>query len=161
MTLDRGNRIVTTAACVLVSAVAVGQCAIYCVKASRLAFAPALILGPLLLVAWAMAPCELAIVDGEIRVGRRAWAPLCVPLSALASVERIDGLGPGTIRVLGVGGFFGSYGLFRNRALGQFRAYVTRRGPAVLIRRLEGRPLLVTPDDVSGAIVALHRAGVP
>jgi hypothetical protein len=116
------------------------------------------IVGILLALAWAMSPREV-IVDGEeLRVVRRAWWPLRVSLSAIAAASQLDSLGARPVRVFGVGGFFGSYGLFSTRLLGRFHLYSTRRGQAVLVRRNDDRlPIVVTPDDVAGTIAAIDR----
>jgi hypothetical protein len=125
-------------------------------------------------LSWALSPCAVLVDSRELYVLRRAWWPLRVPLSSIASAAPLDGLGtrpdggsaaappipPGTIRLFGVGGFCGSYGLFHNAALGRFRMYATRRGTAVLVRRHgDALPIVLTPDDVAGTIDALSRRG--
>jgi hypothetical protein len=109
-------------------------------------------------VSWAMAPRALVVTAGEIRIERRAWAPLRISLASVASASPIDSLGPGTIRLFGVGGYFGSYGLFRSARLGRFRLYATHSRQAVLVRRTgDELPVVITPDDVAGAIGAIDR----
>ncbi len=109
---------------------------------------------------WAMAPRGIVVDGGELRVERRAWAPVCIPLGSIAGASAIDVIGPGTIRVFGVGGFFGSYGTFENRALGQFRLYATRGKRAVVVRRAAGEPpIVITPDDVEGVLAAIAGGG--
>jgi hypothetical protein len=105
--------------------------------------------------AWAMAPRELVVEGGELRIERRLWPALRVPLADVERASPIDSLGKGVLRLGGVGGFFGSYGFFRSEKLGWFRLYGTRRGQAVLIARRGALPLVVTPDDVAGAIDAI------
>jgi hypothetical protein len=109
-------------------------------------------------LAWAMSPCALVIDGGEMRIERRAWRPLRVPLASIASAAPIGTIGKRALRLWGVGGFFGSYGLFWSDALGRFRLYGTRRGQAVLVRRNDGRlPLVLTPDDVAGTVDAIDK----
>jgi hypothetical protein len=108
-----------------------------------------------LVVAWAMAPRALVVEGGELRIERRLWPALRVPLADVERASPIDSLGKGVLRLGGVGGFFGSYGFFRSERLGWFRLYGTRRGQAVLIARHDALPLVVTPDDVAGAIDAI------
>ncbi|HEX3345897.1 MAG TPA: PH domain-containing protein [Polyangiaceae bacterium] len=115
-------------------------------------------LGVVLALSWAMAPRALVVDGGELRVERRAWQPLRVPLSSIASAAPLHPLGRGTLRLFGVGGFFGSYGLFSNRELGRFRLYATRSGQAMIVYRTgSALPLVLTPDDVAGAIGAIDR----
>jgi hypothetical protein len=113
-----------------------------------------------LLFAWAMAPRGVVVGGGELLVLRRAWPALRVPLAVVGEAAPLDTLGKRAIRLFGVGGFFGSYGLFSTAALGRFHLYATRRGQAVIVRRTGGQlPLVVTPDDVPGTLQALQRGG--
>jgi hypothetical protein len=115
------------------------------------------VLGVVLVLAWAMSPTALVVDGGELRIERRAWRALRVPLSSVESAAPLTKMGAGTLRLFGVGGFFGSYGLFSNGELGKFRLYATRRGQAVLVRRTGGElPIVLTPDDVAGAIAAIE-----
>ena len=108
-------------------------------------------------LAWAMSPTALVVDGGELRVERRAWRPLRVPMASVASASPLAALGRGTMRVFGVGGFFGSYGLFHNRTLGRFRLYATRAGHSIIVVRTgNALPLVLTPDDVAGAIGAIN-----
>ena len=65
-----------------------------------------------------------------------------------------------TVRLFGIGGFFGTFGLMWSRPLGRFRAYATRSTPSLLLRRHRALPLLVTPDDREALLAALRQAGV-
>jgi hypothetical protein len=112
-----------------------------------------------MLLSWAMSPRALEIDERELRVERRAWAPLHIPRASIAGATSVEGYGPSAVRLFGVGGFFGSYGLFWSRTLGRFRLYATRRGQAVIVRRRgEALPIVLTPDDVAGTIAAIAGA---
>jgi hypothetical protein len=154
MTLDRGQKISTAAVSALIVLVVVAVV----VKESRVGV---LVLALALLslgVSWALSPREIVVESGELRIERRAWTPLRISLASIASASPLTRLGAGTIRLFGVGGYFGSFGLFRNSALGRFRLYATRSGQAVLVKRLGGElPFVLTPDDVAGTIGALDR----
>ena len=54
---------------------------------------------------------------------------------------------PRSIRVFGVGGLFGYFGLFRNSRYGTMIWYATRRDQFVVIERSNGRTIVLTPDD--------------
>jgi len=110
----------------------------------------------MMVIAWAMAPRELVVEGDELRVERRAWRALRVPRSSIESAAELPGLSSRTLRIGGVGGFFGSYGLFTNRDLGRFRLYSTRRGHALIVKRTGALPIVITPDDVPGAVDALR-----
>jgi hypothetical protein len=154
MTLDTRQRIFTAVVSVFVLA-AIGATMGRDPRVGALVLTLALVpLG----VAWAMSPREIVVERGELRIERRAWLPLRVSLASIASASPLDRLGAGTIRVFGVGGYFGSYGLFYSRQLGRFRLYATRSGQAVLVKRVGDEvPFVLTPDDVAGTIGALDR----
>ena len=54
---------------------------------------------------------------------------------------------PRSIRVFGVGGLFGYFGLFRNSRYGTMIWYATRRDQFVVIERSNGKTIVLTPDD--------------
>jgi hypothetical protein len=99
-----------------------------------------------------MSPHALVVEDDVLRIERRFWPALRVSLATIEKASPIASLGKGVLRTGGVGGFFGSFGLFRSDDLGWFRLYATRRGQAVVIRRNGRLPIVVTPDDVGGTI---------
>lgn len=154
MTLDGMHRTLT----VLVGAVCVFAI-IASVSARRpVGFAAFAVLVVVLGLAWAMSPRELVVDDHELRIVRRAWWPLRVPLGVVSAAAPLDRFGGGAIRLFGVGGFFGSYGLFMSSGLGRFHLYSTRRGQALIVRRNDDAlPIVLTPDDVAGAIGAIDR----
>ena len=154
MTLD-GRQRVMTGAVGLIIATALG---VTVVTGAHVGFGVVAVLGVALSLPWALSPRALVVDAGELRVERRAWPPLRIPLATVASAAPLDRLGRGTLRVFGVGGFFGSYGLFSNGDLGRFRLYATRAGQAVIVRRTgKELPIVLTPDDVAGAIGAIDR----
>lgn len=154
MTLDRRQRMMTGAVGVIL-AVALGVLA---VTGAHVASGWLVVLGVVLALSWAMSPRALVVDAGELRIERRAWRPLRIPLASVANASPLDRLGRGTFRLFGVGGFFGSYGLFSSSDLGRFRLYATRAGQALIVSRTGGAlPIVLTPDDVAGAIGAIDR----
>jgi hypothetical protein len=152
MSLDDKNRKLTLIVC----AIALVSLTAVVVSGARLGVLTIGILGVVLGFSWAMSPRALVVDTGELRVERRAWSPLRIPLSQVASASPLADVGAGTLRVFGVGGFFGSYGVFSNGQLGRFRLYATHGGQSVLVRRRDDElPIVLTPDDVAGAIAAI------
>jgi len=150
MTLDRAHRVLTVIALALVAVTfAIMLTAIGPIMLPVLGFVVIA-----LAVSWAMAPRALAVEGDELRVERRAWPALRVPLSVVTTAEPVA-LSGRTLRIAGVGGFFGSYGLFTNGQLGRFRLYATRRQDAMIVRRTKGLPIVLTPDDIPGAVRVL------
>lgn len=154
MTLDATQRVLTAIVSALVAAMIVAAMA----SKTLAGLAGVLLVATAVAFSWALSPRALVVDGSEIRVLRRAWRPLRVPLASIASVTSIDRRGDRVLRLFGVGGFFGSYGLFHGQELGRFRLYATRSGGAVLLRR-RGRalPIVLTPDDVAGTVRALDR----
>ena len=154
MTLDGRQRMMTG----VVGLIIVVVFGVVLVTGAHVSFVVLAVLGVVLAVSWAMSPRALVVDGGELRVERRAWRPLRIPLASVVSASPLDRLGRGTLRVFGVGGFFGSYGLFSNGDLGRFRLYATRAGQAVIVRRTGKEvPIVLTPDDVAGTIGAIDR----
>lgn len=95
-------------------------------------------------------------VEGrEIRVHR----PINDKLISLEDVQQARLAKPsdlrGTIRLMGNGGVFGYYGVFRTSALGVCRWYVTNRSNAVVVTA-GGRTFLFSPDDREGFLSAIR-----
>jgi hypothetical protein len=159
MSLDGPNLGLTLVVFVFVGAVIAGVLA----TGSSIGVGTVAFVGAVLGLSWAMSPRALSVHAGELLVERRAWPALRVPLSSIVRAQPFDR--HGAVRVFGVGGFCGSYGLFANEALGRFRMYSTRGGQAVLVRRAgDELPIVVTPDDVAGTIEAIDPrppAGLP
>ena len=159
MTLDTAQRVSTAFVTLLVAVSVVAGLSL----GSRAGVGPfgGVVLGFSLIalgLAWAMSPCELVVDSGEVRIERRAWTPLRIPLASIASASPMTPLSRRTIRVFGSGGFFGSYGLFWNDTLGRFRLYATHSRQAMLLRRTGNElPVVITPDDIVGAIAAIDR----
>ena len=154
MTLDGRQRMMTG----VVGLIIVVVLGVILVTGAHVGFGVLAVLGVVLSISWAMSPRALVVDGGELRVERRAWRPLRIPLASVVSASPLDRLGRGTLRVFGVGGFFGSYGLFSNGDLGRFRLYATRAGQAVIVRRTGSElPIVLTPDDVAGTIGAIDR----
>jgi hypothetical protein len=110
----------------------------------------------LFVVAALMGPRGYSIEADRLVVERRVF-PVVIPLASIREVEplRAERVGA-SLRTLGNGGFFGYYGRFRNRALGDYRMYATRGDGLVLIRA--ERPYVLTPGSPEEFIETLNRA---
>jgi hypothetical protein len=158
LSLDRANKTLTVVVGALVGAVA----AVTLASGREAARLPLAFTLGVLALSFMMAPRALVVTDGQIRIERRLWRPLIVPLADVERASPIDSLGPRAMRLFGVGGFFGSYGLFSSEKLGRFRLYATHGGQAVLVTRRTGLlPIVVTPDDVAGTIAAIDPRPTP
>jgi hypothetical protein len=118
----------------------------------------ALALAAVFVVCAFMGPRGYTIGETALRIERRIGA-VEIPI---ASISEVGPLPPESLkrtwRTLGSGGFFGYYGRFRNRTLGNFRMYATRSDGYVLVRA--DHPYVLTPDSPGGLVAALQRRGV-
>lgn len=95
--------------------------------------------------------CLLLVVSGYeiegtvLRVRRLLWATT-VPLDDLEGAWQDPQAMKGSLRVWGNGGLFSFSGVFRNAALGRYRAFVTDPARAVVLRRRRGS-VVVSPAD--------------
>jgi len=146
-------------AVLLVSAVA-GFSTAAAIDMRGVAAAVAVVAGGTATGAWALAPRGFEVGGGSLRILRNAWPGTEIPLSDVRSAGVIapDAL-RGAMSVLGIGGLFGSYGLFRSPALGRLRLDATRSEGLVLVRT--GRQAHVLTPDRPGEFVDAILAAAP
>ncbi len=155
MRLDRLHRTSTAVLMVLVPGILAVVLTVAPTPPRGIAVAVLTLVAGTLVLAWAMAPRALQLKGGELRVLRRAWAPLRIPLDDVSHVEEGPAL-KGALRLAGTGGFFGSYGLFYAPGVGRFRLYATRTTGVVTITRNGALPVLVTPEDAPAFVQAAN-----
>jgi hypothetical protein len=111
-------------------------------------FLSAIVLGCYLF--WA--PVAYELTDGELtvwfRIGRVRYQPV-------VKCSRLESLRGCSIRLCGNGGLFAGSGIFWNRQLGVFRAYVTtsQSGTAVLVETANRR-IVISPADPAAWVTA-------
>ncbi|TCV91631.1 PH (Pleckstrin Homology) domain-containing protein [Luteibacter rhizovicinus] len=87
---------------------------------------------------------------------RRALISRRFPLRG--ALVRTDDLAmSGAIRVFGNGGLFAVDGLFYSRRLGWFRAYIRNSDHLIVVTLVDGRTVVVSPDDPLGFVEAAMR----
>src|SRR3569623_1973769 len=112
----------------------------------------------MLAVAFAWSPTGYSIGDGFLSV-HRVLGKFRIPLASirevrLASREDLAG----SLRIIGSGGLFGYYGVFRSPKLGKSTWVVTRHSHAVIVLTSAGN-FVLSPDDVDGLIAWTRPAG--
>jgi hypothetical protein len=75
--------------------------------------------------------------------------------SGLKSATFSPGALAGSLRTCGNGGFYSFSGWYQNREIGPYRAFMTDRDRAVVLR-WEGRTIVVSPGDPEGFVRALN-----
>jgi len=103
-----------------------------------------------------MAGCALFTVRGyaitpEDNVVRRLFWNTRLPRIGLVSATFSPSAMKGSIRRFGNGGLFSFTGWFRNRELGNYRAFATDMTRSVVLR-YPGKTIVVTPGDVEGFV---------
>lgn len=145
--LDRTAIVITICVTILFATIIAGQYSI--IKNAGHAI-PIYTTTALLLIyfgAFAFRPINYATTESELIVDRLLFN-VHIKRSAIKSCEVIEGNRiKGSIRMFGVGGLFGYYGNFSNFSLGCMTWYATRRDKVVLIRTLDNRNIIFTPDD--------------
>jgi hypothetical protein len=86
-----------------------------------------------------------AIEVNALLIQRLLWATR-LPLAGLQSAELLPGVMRGSLRLFGNGGMFSITGLYRNRALGNYRAFVTDPAKTVVLR-FPKRTVVVSPAN--------------
>ena len=108
--------------------------------------------------AWALAPRGYVIGGGRLRILRNGWRSVQVPLSEVRSVSILDADAlRGSLKLLGMGGLFGYYGVFRSPVLGSYRLHATRGSGLVLVRT-QAHNHVLTPEPAEDFAEALLAA---
>ncbi len=94
------------------------------------------------------------IENESLYVKRLLWETK-VSLKGLKSAEHDPNATKGSWRVFGNGGFFGFSGLYRNRALGNYRAFITNFPDSVVLR-FEKSVVVISPSDPAKAAEVLN-----
>jgi hypothetical protein len=120
--------------------------------------ADALVLAGVFVACALLGPRRYSIEGASLRIDRPIGA-IEIPLASIreAGILPAEKL-KGAWRTLGAGGFFGYYGRFRSKELGNFRMYATRSDGHVLVRA--DLPYVLTPDSPAGLVAELQRRGV-
>jgi hypothetical protein len=80
-----------------------------------------------------------------IGIRRLLWTTR-VPLAGIKTAEFIPGAMSRSLRLFGNGGMFSITGLYRNRRLGNYRAFVTDLKQTVVLR-FEKKTIVVSPEN--------------
>lgn len=109
------------------------------------------IVGPLLialaLVCYFRAPVAYEITpDNRLIIRFRLGSKVFSPVKSIRVSENSFSLF--TIRLLGNGGYFAVTGLFWNREMGRFRAYVTNLKKIVIVELQDGKKIIISPENI-------------
>ena len=97
------------------------------------------------------------IIDGATLEVRRLFWSTRIDLADLQSAEHDPAALKRSLRLFGNGGFFGVSGLFRNKTLGRYRAWITDPSRAVVLR-FPDRVVVISPEPPGEFVTAVERA---
>ncbi len=82
----------------------------------------------------------------ELRIIRLGWSK-DILYNDIVDIEYSPDAMMGSLRKFGIGGFFSYYGLFKNRVIGNYKAFATHRKNTVVITTKSGKKIVVTPSE--------------
>ncbi len=105
---------------------------------------------------WSFAPRAYE-VDGHGVVVHRGLGCARLPLAEIRGCRVDPSAMERSWRLMGSGGLFGFFGLFRNARLGAFRAFATDPAMAVVIES-NGKPWVLTPAEPASLVRKLEES---
>ncbi|SOD11871.1 PH domain-containing protein [Pedobacter xixiisoli] len=145
--LDKTALVVTIGVSILFAVIIGGQYSI--IKDAENATPIYTTVGLLLIytLAFAFSPTGYIITADEIMIRR----PLTNVRIKRVDIERVELVEEqtmnGALRTFGVGGLFGYYGGFANTSIGRMTWYATRKDTAVLLRTVNDKKIILTPNE--------------
>jgi hypothetical protein len=98
-------------------------------------------------------------VTGDAVVVKRLGRDVTISRGDIREVRRLDVRQTGfTWRLCGSGGFFGWFGLFHNRGLGDFWAYAGNQDDLVLLTLADGTKVVLSPSMPDAFLEAMQEA---
>ena len=98
-------------------------------------------------IAFAFRPIDYNLTLDKLII-HRLFMDVKIERNSIKSMELIDKEKISwSIRTFGVGGLFGYYGKFANTKLGSMTWYATRKDRMVLVRTIDNRKIILTPDN--------------
>lgn len=149
------TKVVSLLTCVLLLALPLGLFLLADVPA-LVAWGVALMSVLILGVTWALAPRAYE-VDGHALVVHRGLGRISLPLAEIRACRVDPTAMDRSWRLMGSGGLFGFFGLFRNARLGTYRAWATDPKQAVVIESA-GKPWVLTPAEPASLARRLDEA---
>lgn len=98
-------------------------------------------------IAFAFRPINYKLSADQLII-HRLLSDVKIDRQQIKSVEYLDKEKIGwAVRTFGVGGLFGYFGKFANTKIGSMTWYATRRNKAVLVKTINNKKIILTPDE--------------
>ncbi len=145
--LDTSAKVITIGVTILFAVIIFGQYAFIEQADGALPIYTTTALLLIYLFAFSFRPLHYVVTSREVSV-HRLFSDVKIERNKIQSVELLnkDQLA-WTVRTFGVGGLFGYYGKFANGKIGSMTWYATRQDRTVLIRTVDDKKIILTPDD--------------
>ena len=102
-------------------------------------------------------PVNYQVVEDRLII-HRPISDVIIYTNQMVSVEIITKRNIGwVVRVFGVGGLFGYYGKFTNFKMGSMMWYTTRRDKMVLVKTMNGKKIILSPDEPESFVADLMK----
>ncbi len=146
--MDNTTKAITIGITILFAAIIIGQYSI--IKDATASATPIYTTVGLLVIyfiAFAFRPIKYSLTNDNLII-HRLFSKVKIERSKIKSVVLLDKEKLSwSVRVFGVGGFFGYYGKFANTKLGTMTWYATRKDCIVLVEMLNNKKIILTPDE--------------
>ncbi len=145
--LDNLAKVITTGVTILFAGIIIGQFSLIKDAGPGIPISTIVTLLLFYFIAFAFRPINYQVSADKLII-HRLFIDVKMDRTQIKSVELLDKEKTGwAIRTFGVGGLFGYYGQFANTKLGGMTWYATRRDRTVLVRTVNNKKIILTPDD--------------
>ena len=158
--LDNLAKVVTIVTTILFAAIIVGQLSLIKDEGKSVPIFTTILLSLIYFGTFSFRPICYKLTDDKLII-HRPLSDIKIDRIEIKSVERLDEAKLfWTLRIFGVGGFFGYWGKFSNTKIGSMTWYATRRNNAVLITTIYNKKIVLTPNEPERFVTEFNRQTV-
>jgi hypothetical protein len=145
--LDKVAKGITIGVTILFAAIIIGEFSIIKDNGKALPIYTTAALLLIYFIVFAFRPINYTLTNDKLIINR-LFPNVSINRTDIKSLELLDEQDiKSSVRTLGVGGLFGYFGKFANMKLGSMTWYATRTDRTVLIRTVDNRKIVLTPDE--------------
>ncbi|RZK25712.1 MAG: hypothetical protein EOO43_04800 [Flavobacterium sp.] len=145
--LDKVAKGITIGVTILFAAVIIGEFSIIKDEGKALPIYTTAALLLIYFIVFAFRPLNYTLTSDQLIISR-LFPNVSIDRNDIKSLELLNEQDiRSSVRTLGVGGLFGYFGKFANLKLGSMTWYATRTDRTVLVRTVDKRKIILTPDE--------------
>lgn len=145
--LDKVAKGITIGVTILFAAIIIGEFSIIKDEGKALPIYTTAALLLIYFIVFAFRPINYTLTSKKLIINR-LFPNVSFDRNDIKSLELLDEQDiRSSIRTLGVGGLFGYFGKFANMKLGNMTWYATRTDRTVLLRTVDNKKIILTPDE--------------